>query len=156
MVDVEEVGNKMQSQMRLHAEPDDAAADLPLPALFDRASRLHALASSSALDQVPLPYPGNRDRLALLPLTKRQRSGERCLRACFFFPFPAAQDGIRTGVELLRRCDEMVGRLGLFSPNETKDDVSTANLKYLLVCPSSSPSICSGPHTSPWNKSCWH
>ncbi|AQK57288.1 PP2A regulatory subunit TAP46 [Zea mays] len=93
MVDVEEVGNKMQSQMRLHAEPDDAAADLPLPALFDRASRLHALASSSALDQ----------------------------------------DGIRTGVELLRRCDEMVGRLGLFSPNETKDDVSTANLKYLLV-----------------------
>jgi hypothetical protein len=53
MVDVEETGNKLQSQMRLHAEPEDAAADLPLPALFDRASRLHALASSSALDQVP-------------------------------------------------------------------------------------------------------
>jgi len=56
MVDVEEVGNKMQSQMRLHAEPEDDAGDLPLPALFDRASRLHALASSSALDQV-LPPP---------------------------------------------------------------------------------------------------
>jgi len=83
----------MQSQMRLHAEPEDDAADLPLPALFDRASRLHALASSSALDQ----------------------------------------DGIRTGVDLLRRCDEMVSKLGLFSPNETKEDVSTANLKYLLV-----------------------
>ncbi|XP_039833364.1 uncharacterized protein LOC120694258 isoform X6 [Panicum virgatum] len=92
MVDVEEVG-KMQSQMRLHAEPEDDAADLPLLALFDRASRLHALASSSALDQ----------------------------------------DGIRTGVDLLRCCDEMVSKLGLFSPNETKEDVSTANLKYLLV-----------------------
>jgi hypothetical protein len=27
----------------------------------------------------------------------------------------------------------MVTKLGLFSPNETKEDVSTANLKYLLV-----------------------
>ncbi|KAG2622927.1 hypothetical protein PVAP13_3KG017800 [Panicum virgatum] len=92
MVEVEEVGNKMQSQMRLHPEPEDDA-DLPLPALFDRASRLHGLASSSALDQ----------------------------------------EGIRKGVELLRRCDEMVSKLGLFSTNETKEDVSTANLKYLLV-----------------------
>ncbi|WVZ54553.1 hypothetical protein U9M48_005334 [Paspalum notatum var. saurae] len=93
MVDlVEEVGAQMQSQMRLHGEAEDDA-DLPLPALFDRASRMHALASSSALDQ----------------------------------------DGIRRGVDLLRRCDEMVGKLGLFSPNETKEDVSTANLKYLLV-----------------------
>jgi hypothetical protein len=38
-------------------------------------------------------------------------------------------------VELLRRCDGTVGKLGLFSPNETKEDVSTADLKYLLVCP---------------------
>jgi hypothetical protein len=43
------------------------------------------------------------------------------------------QEGIRNGVDLLRRCDEMVSKLGLFSPNETKEDVSTANLKYLLV-----------------------
>ncbi|OEL38125.1 PP2A regulatory subunit TAP46 [Dichanthelium oligosanthes] len=93
MAEVEEVGNRMQSQMRLHPESDDDDADLPLPALFDRASRLHGLASSSALDQ----------------------------------------EGIRKGVELLRRCDEMVSKLGLFSPNETKEDVSTANLKYLLV-----------------------
>jgi immunoglobulin-binding protein 1 len=51
MVEVEEVSNKMQSQMRL----DAAAAedeDLPLPALFDKASRLHSLASSCSLDQV--------------------------------------------------------------------------------------------------------
>ncbi|CAL4904323.1 unnamed protein product [Urochloa decumbens] len=93
MVEVEEVGNKMQSQLRLNPELENDDADLPLPALFDRASRLHGLASSSALDQ----------------------------------------EGIRKGVELLRRCDEMVSKLGLFSPNETKEDVSTANLKYLLV-----------------------
>uniref|UniRef100_A0A0E0F9D5 PP2A regulatory subunit TAP46 n=1 Tax=Oryza meridionalis TaxID=40149 RepID=A0A0E0F9D5_9ORYZ len=95
MVEVEEVSNKMQAQMRLQpaaaAEEDDA--DLPLHALFDKASHLHSLASSSSLDQ----------------------------------------EGIRKGVDLLRRCDEMVSKLGLFSSNETKDDVSTANLKYLLV-----------------------
>lgn len=28
----------------------------------------------------------------------------------------------------------MISKLGLFSSNETKEDVSTANLKYLLVC----------------------
>jgi len=73
MVDVEEAG-KMQSQMRLHAEPEDDAADLPLPALYDRASRLHALASSSALDQVRPSLPpllGTGIAPPLLPLTKR-------------------------------------------------------------------------------------
>ncbi|KAL6870650.1 hypothetical protein ACP4OV_014498 [Aristida adscensionis] len=93
MAEVEEVASRMQSQMRLHAEGGDDDAELPLPALFDKASRLHSLAADSALDQ----------------------------------------EGIRKGVELLRRCDEMVSKLGLFSANETKDDVSTANLKYLLV-----------------------
>jgi TAP42-like family len=40
---------------------------------------------------------------------------------------------VKKGIELLRRCDEMVSKLGLFSSNETKDDVNTSNLKYLLV-----------------------
>nr|CAA90866.1 chilling-inducible protein [Oryza sativa Japonica Group] len=95
MVEVEEVSNKMQVQMRLHpaAAAEEEDADLPLPALFDKASHLHSLASSSSLDQ----------------------------------------EGIRKGVDLLRRCDEMVSKVGLFSSNETKDDISTANLKYLLV-----------------------
>ncbi|XP_051189171.1 PP2A regulatory subunit TAP46 [Lolium perenne] len=92
MTEVEEVGSRMEAQLRLHAGPAESG-DLPLPALFDRASHLHALASSSSLDQ----------------------------------------EGIRRGVDLLRRCDDMVSNLGLFSSNETKDDVSTANLKYLLV-----------------------
>jgi hypothetical protein len=36
----------------------------------------------------------------------------------------------------------MVSKLGLFSSNETKEDVSTANLKYLLVRhPVSPPSL---------------
>lgn len=43
------------------------------------------------------------------------------------------QDQLKNGIELLRRCDEMVSKLGLFSSNETVDDVSTANLKYILV-----------------------
>lgn len=153
MADVEEVGYKMQSQMRLHAEAepeDDAAADLPLPALFDRASRLHALASSSALDQVPPSLSSG--TLGIAPphpdlILRTKRAGGWCLRA---FGFSAAQDGIRAGVGLLRRCDEMVSKLGLFSRNETKEDVSTANLKYLLVCPSASPH--SVPRTSPSNR----
>ncbi|KAJ4820962.1 PP2A regulatory subunit TAP46 [Rhynchospora pubera] len=43
------------------------------------------------------------------------------------------QDNVKKGIELLRRCDGMVSKLGLFSSNETKDDVSTSNIKYLLV-----------------------
>ncbi|XP_072961866.1 PP2A regulatory subunit TAP46 [Typha angustifolia] len=45
----------------------------------------------------------------------------------------ADEETLRKGIEALRRCDEMVSKLGLFSSNETKDEVSTANLKYLLV-----------------------
>ncbi|CAA7402510.1 unnamed protein product [Spirodela intermedia] len=67
--------------------------DLPLPALFERARKVHSLASESTVDQETL--------------TK--------------------------GVEMLKLCDQMISTLGLFSANETKDDVSTANLKYLLV-----------------------
>lgn len=133
----------MQSQMRLHAEPEDDAAELPLPALFDRASRLHALASSSALDQVRPPILGTG---IVSPFSRSSRDRDQASGA-YALGFPAAQDGIRTGVDLLRRCDEMVTKLGLFSPNETKEDVSTANLKYLLVCPCPLPSpppiICS-------------
>ncbi|GAB2249728.1 hypothetical protein Droror1_Dr00013087 [Drosera rotundifolia] len=43
------------------------------------------------------------------------------------------QDEIRKGCEVLERCEEMIGKLGLFSNNETEEDISTANLKYLLV-----------------------
>ncbi|XP_051138175.1 PP2A regulatory subunit TAP46 [Andrographis paniculata] len=43
------------------------------------------------------------------------------------------QDTLRKGCELLRKCEEMIGKLGLFSSNETKEDISTINLKYLLV-----------------------
>ncbi|XP_016448879.1 PP2A regulatory subunit TAP46-like [Nicotiana tabacum] len=43
------------------------------------------------------------------------------------------QDVVEKGCELLIQCEEMVTKLGLFSLNETKDDISTANLKYILV-----------------------
>lgn len=45
----------------------------------------------------------------------------------------ADQDTVRKGCEALSKCEEMIGKLGLFSSNETKEDISTANLKYLLV-----------------------
>ncbi|CAN4089757.1 unnamed protein product [Withania somnifera] len=43
------------------------------------------------------------------------------------------QDTVRKGCEILKVCEEMIGKLGLFSLNETKDDITTANLKYILV-----------------------
>ncbi|KAK7353365.1 hypothetical protein VNO80_18811 [Phaseolus coccineus] len=43
------------------------------------------------------------------------------------------QEVVKKGCEALHRCEDMVNNLGLFSPNETKDDISTANLKYILV-----------------------
>lgn len=43
------------------------------------------------------------------------------------------QEIIKRGCEALETCDEMINKLGLFSANETKEDVSTSNLKYLLV-----------------------
>ncbi|KAL7191428.1 hypothetical protein ACSBR2_023496 [Camellia fascicularis] len=43
------------------------------------------------------------------------------------------QETLRKGCEALQLCEEMIGKLGLFSSNETKDDISTTNLKYLLV-----------------------
>ncbi|KAK8686525.1 hypothetical protein V6N13_125549 [Hibiscus sabdariffa] len=42
-------------------------------------------------------------------------------------------DLVKKGCELLGKCEDMVNKLGLFSSNETKDDISTANLKYILV-----------------------
>lgn len=43
------------------------------------------------------------------------------------------QETLRKGCEALRQCEEMISKLGLFSANETRDDISTANLKYILV-----------------------
>lgn len=34
---------------------------------------------------------------------------------------------------MLQKCQEIVDKLALFSSNEEKDDVSTGDLKYLLV-----------------------
>ncbi|KAI4380636.1 hypothetical protein MLD38_006804 [Melastoma candidum] len=43
------------------------------------------------------------------------------------------QDLVRKGVDALHRCEDMISKLGLFSPNESKDEISTVNLKYILV-----------------------
>ena len=40
---------------------------------------------------------------------------------------------MRKGCEALRKCEDMIGKLGLFSVNETKEDINTGNLKYIMV-----------------------
>lgn len=67
--------------------------DMPLPALFEQARKIHLKATESSADQ----------------------------------------ELVRKGCEALQKCEEMISKLGLFSSNETKDDISTVNLKYLLV-----------------------
>lgn len=41
---------------------------------------------------------------------------------------------MKKGCEMFQKCEDMIGKLALFSSNETKEDISTNNLKYLLVC----------------------
>nr|DAD17931.1 TPA_asm: hypothetical protein HUJ06_019394 [Nelumbo nucifera] len=67
--------------------------EMPLPALFEQARKIHSMASESGVDQ----------------------------------------EMLRKGCDALRQCEEMTSKLGLFSINEAKDEISTANLKYLLV-----------------------
>ncbi|KAE9604021.1 hypothetical protein Lal_00001769 [Lupinus albus] len=67
--------------------------EMPLPALFDQARKIHATATESGADQ----------------------------------------ELLKKGCEALQRCEDMVNNLGLFSANETKEDISTTNLKYILV-----------------------
>ncbi|GKE02900.1 PP2A regulatory subunit TAP46, partial [Tanacetum coccineum] len=42
------------------------------------------------------------------------------------------KETLRKGCEALLHCEEMISKLGLFSTNETKQDISTTNLKYIL------------------------
>ncbi|XP_044464357.1 PP2A regulatory subunit TAP46 [Mangifera indica] len=67
--------------------------ELPLPALFEQAQKIHQRATDSVCDQ----------------------------------------DVVRKGCQALAKCEDMIGKLGLFSTNETKEDISTTNLKYILV-----------------------
>ncbi|OIV96838.1 hypothetical protein TanjilG_08699 [Lupinus angustifolius] len=45
----------------------------------------------------------------------------------------ADQEVLKKGCEALHRCEDMVNNLGLFSSNETKEDISTTNLKYFWL-----------------------
>ncbi|KAG5233706.1 PP2A regulatory [Salix suchowensis] len=40
---------------------------------------------------------------------------------------------VKKGIEYLEKCEEMISKLGLFSSNETKEDISTTNFKCILV-----------------------
>jgi flagellin-specific chaperone FliS len=67
--------------------------DMPLPALFEQARKIHATATE----------------------------------------FGADQELVKKGCEALNKCEDMINKLGLFSANETKEDISTTDLKYILV-----------------------
>jgi len=43
------------------------------------------------------------------------------------------QDDVKKGCQIFQKCQEIVDKLALFSSNEDKDDISTGDLKYLLV-----------------------
>lgn len=43
------------------------------------------------------------------------------------------QELVKKGCEALNKCEDMINKLGLFSANETKEDISTTDLKYILV-----------------------
>ncbi|KAE8705277.1 PP2A regulatory subunit TAP46 [Hibiscus syriacus] len=45
----------------------------------------------------------------------------------------ADQNLVKKGCKVLAKCEDMVNKLGLFSSNETNDDIGTTNLKYILV-----------------------
>lgn len=40
---------------------------------------------------------------------------------------------MKKGCEALNKCEDMINKLALFSANETKEDISTTDLKYILV-----------------------
>lgn len=96
--------------------------DMALPALFEHARKIHS-ASDSAVDQVSFFFI----------------SLDLFIGICspvslgYWLLWLWCQETLTKGIEALRICDDRVSKLGLFSANESKDDVSTANLKYLLV-----------------------
>ena len=48
-------------------------------------------------------------------------------------PAPESRQLLQEGIRLLRLASQLVEAAGLFSPNEEKDDVATADLRVLLV-----------------------
>ena len=48
-------------------------------------------------------------------------------------PLSPLQDTVDAGVAALRRAVEQIDRAGVFSPNETAEDIPTAHLKYALA-----------------------
>lgn len=96
--------------------------DMALPALFDQARKLHLAATEATSDQVCAIG-------SVFALSSLSYSFIDIYILCF-----GSKDSVKKGIQVLERCDDMVSKLGLFSANETKDDISTTNLKYILVC----------------------
>lgn len=98
--------------------------DRPLPALFEQARKIHLSSLDSGVDQVS-SQP--RDRVSWFLFFYRVFGIDFVLLSL------GAKDTVKKGIQVLQKCEDMIGKLGLFSANETKDDISTTNLKYILV-----------------------
>jgi hypothetical protein len=62
----------------------------------------------------------------------------RCVKEAWAFeesanPYSFVSSGLQGAIRDLETCMSLAGRLGIFSRNEELDDISTANLKYLLI-----------------------
>ena len=80
----------------------------------DRVTRL-------AVQELPLPALYQRARAILKQLDGQPASG------------PGIQQLVADGTECLRHAASAVDALALFSANEDKDDLATADIKYLLI-----------------------
>jgi hypothetical protein len=58
---------------------------------------------------------------------------------------------IRKACRMLQESQAKVETLALFSANEDKEDISTADLKYLLVCVGTPYSVCIMYSSSHWS-----
>lgn len=87
---------------------------MSLPTLFDQARKIHLQSFHSTLDNVHL-----------------LNTFINIHMLCLIFIF--LQETLRKACEGLKHCEEMIYKLGLFSTNETKEEITTTNLKYILV-----------------------
>ena len=101
--------------------------DLPLPALFEHARKIHTTAMESGADQVHAWF------LVSFLLLWSEHFFFFCWQSVYFMGDLVTQELVRKGCEALQKCEDMINKLGLFSTNETKEDISTTNLKYILV-----------------------
>lgn len=96
-----------------------AVLAVPLNVVSLGRADLCAMEDSGGLLQEHVPLPTLFDRALQL----HSRSQDSQITA----------DEAKKGCDVLQQCEGLIDKLGVFSSNEQKDDISTGDLKYLLV-----------------------